>query len=216
MTCHFTLSCGAGVENSPAKKKRKRLWFGFGWISACANLDRLQSRAPPRPVLASAEEMMWGWRKWRGREVARGVLSCWARGGFLKPRQSIVTSAVWYRALSCRRRVWAAHPALAGAVSLWSRKVWRGRCVPPPQSCCWVPPQDAAFGAPCAPSDGSPCRCRDERYVGADVSQAAKPSVWLPLESEAAASSPSTPGDKRGDLSQASSPRTKEPWLWDR
>lgn len=57
------------------------------------------------------------------------------RGGFLKPRQSVVTSALWYRALSCRRRVWAARPALAGAVgglSLKPQGLTRSVCSPAP------------------------------------------------------------------------------------
>lgn len=66
MTCHFTLCCAIGVENSPAKKNR--LWFGFGWVFVCANLDQRRSMAPPPLALAPAEEVIWGWGKQRGRE----------------------------------------------------------------------------------------------------------------------------------------------------
>jgi len=66
MTCHFTLCFAAGAEKSPAKKNR--LWFGFGWIFVCANLDQLQSTALAPFALVPAGEVIWGWGKQRGRE----------------------------------------------------------------------------------------------------------------------------------------------------
>lgn len=65
-----------GAENSPAKKKN-RLWFGVGWI-LCVQLSSL---APP----SVAEKAIWRWGKQQGKELARGVLSCW---GILKPCMS--------------------------------------------------------------------------------------------------------------------------------
>lgn len=86
VTCHFTLCCAVGVENSPAKKKN-RLWFGFGRIFVCANLDELQSTARPLLALAWAEEVIWGWGKQGGREGAgKGGAELPGEGrGFLKP-----------------------------------------------------------------------------------------------------------------------------------
>lgn len=109
MTCHFTLGGGAGVENSPAKKKEAVVWV---WMDFCI----LEPGSAPEhsPTIACAGLSRGndvGMEKAKGEGGGKGDAEPLCEsGGFLKPRQSVVTSAVWYRPLSCHRRVRTASP----------------------------------------------------------------------------------------------------------
>lgn len=176
MMCHFTLCCVVGVENSPAKIKQAVVWVDFSVHEPGSAPEH--SSTTSYTGQSKGGDFGMGEAK-RGSEMARGDTELKGKGvEVLSLTQSVVTSAMWCRPLSCCS---SGHPAAPrctqGRTWLLSEPAGSDPSVPLPQELHCSSPTGHCPGAAARPPclTGPPCRCPGKAN-GADVRWAANPA----------------------------------------